>query len=83
MRFLILKETPLSLAMSILGIISLLMAIIFFQSALWPAFGVAVVLTILFYAIAFKSQNKAMARRLETEREYAEKKFTLSADEDK
>ncbi|MGN0150954.1 MAG: hypothetical protein ACI39Q_00650 [Wujia sp.] len=79
MRLFILKETPLSLAMSILGAICLIMSFLFFQGELWIALIVSAVLTIFFYTIAFISQNKARKRRLQTEKEYAEKKFKLSS----
>lgn len=83
MRFLILKETPLALATSILGVICLLMAVILFNGELYVAAAVSVVLAILFYVIAVRSQNKAAKRRLETEREYAQKRFTLSEEDKK
>lgn len=79
MRLFILKETPLSLAMSILGAICLIMSFLFFQGELWIALIVSAVLTIFFYTIAFISQNKARKKRLQTEKEYAEKKFKLSS----
>lgn len=92
-HLLIIKETPLSLFLSILGAICAGMALMLGGMAFhivfeemdaegsvgwWLAclgFGVA---AFLFYFIAFKSSKKARERRLETEREYAEKKFMLS-----
>lgn len=92
-RFLIFKETPLSLFLSILGAIGGCMALgigsmaayIMFEemhakeSVGWwlSSLGFAVV-AFIFYFIAYKSQKKTRDRRLETEREYAEKRFKLS-----
>lgn len=86
MHFLIIRETPLSLFMSILGLICAMVAIMIGGMAYeeasagwWLAclgFGVA---TFLFYFIALRTSKKARKRRLETEREYAQKEFKLSS----
>lgn len=95
-HFLIIKETPLSLFLSMLGAIcggmTLMTGGVAFHTMFeetnvegsvgwWLAclgFGVA---TFIFYFIAIKSSKKARERRLETEREYAEKRFMLSSEE--
>ena len=92
-HLLIIKETPLSLFLSILGAICGGMALALGGTAFhivfeemhaedsvgwWLAclgFGVA---AFLLYFIAFKISKKARERRLETEREYAQKRFMLS-----
>lgn len=94
-HLLIIKETPLSLLLSILGAICAGMAFMLGGTAFhfmfekmdaegsvgwWLAclgFGAA---AFVFYFIAFKSSKKARERRLETEREYANKKFMLSSE---
>lgn len=96
-HLLIIKETPLSLFLSILGAICGGMALILGGTAFyivfeemhakdsvgwWLAclgFGVA---AFLLYFIAFQSSKKARERRLETEQEYARKRF-MFLEEDK
>lgn len=96
-HFLIIKETPLSLFLSMIGAVCGCMTLmsggvafhIMFEETdmegsvgWWLAclgFGAA---TFIFYFIAIKSSKKARERRLETEREYAEKKFMLSGEKE-
>lgn len=96
--YFIIKETPLSLFLSIIGAIcggvafivgSVAFHIVFKEmnaedSVGWwlACLGFAAV-AFLCYFIAIKSSKKARERRLETEREYAEKEFKLSNGEDK
>lgn len=83
MRFLIFKETVFSTFMSIFGVIFIIIGIMLGYAAfdeadtvgLWIATALFLIIGILFYILAYKNQKKAMLRRLETERMYAEKKF--------
>lgn len=95
-QFFIIKETPLSLFLSILGAICGGMALILGGMAFHMVFeemdakgsvgwwlaclGFGAV-AFLLYFIAFKSSKKARQRRLETEREYAQKRFMLSGED--
>lgn len=86
MRFLILRETVFSTFMSMLGVIFVVIGIMLGYAAfdevdtvgLWIATALFLIIGILFYILAFKNQKKAMLRRLETERMYAEKKFDFN-----
>lgn len=92
-HFLIIKETPLSLFLSILGAICGGMTLVLGGMAFhivfeemhakdsvgwWLACLGFAAATFLFYFIALKSSKKARERRLETEQEYARKRFMLS-----
>lgn len=92
-HFIIIKETPLSLFLSILGVICGGMALFLGGTAFhmvfeemdakgsvgwWLACLAFGAVAFLLYFIAFKSSKKARQRRLETEQEYAQKRFMLS-----
>ena len=94
-HFLIIKETPLSLFLSILGAICGGMALMTGSVAFhtmsdqmdlegsvgwWLACLGFGAAAVLFYFIAVKSSKKAREYRLETEREYAQKEFKLSSE---
>lgn len=98
MRLLIFKETPFSTAMSIFGAIFVGMGLIIGSIAFdvmfdemdakgsvvhWIVALAFAAVGIVFYIVAYKNQKKAMERRLETEREYAAKKFDFGTEEEK
>lgn len=98
MRFLIFRETPFSTAMSIFGAIFVGMGLVVGGFAFdimfnemdakgsvgyWIVALAFAAVGVVFYIAAYKNQKKAMERRLETEREYAAKKFNFGTEEEK
>lgn len=97
LRFFVLTETAFSTIMSLIGVIFIILGFIpgsygwqqltdgYMGDAL-KAFGIMAIffaIGAVFYVPAYKSAKKAALRRLETEREFSEKKFNLSAEENK